>query len=126
MISFDNISHSYETEKIISNVSFNVQHNEVVSLLGPSGCGKTTLLRLAAGLETPDAGFIKLNEKIISSPGFVLPPEERGVGLVFQSYALFPHLTVKQNILFCLNDKTSGSVKKNYRFNEGTGYRKVF
>lgn len=66
MISFDNISHSYETEKIISNVSFNVQHNEVVSLLGPSGCGKTTLLRLAAGLETPDAGFIKLNEEIIS------------------------------------------------------------
>ena len=84
MISFDNISHSYETEKIISNVSFNVQHNEVVSLLGPSGCGKTTLLRLAAGLEIPDAGFIKLNEKIISSPGFVLPPEERGVVLVFQ------------------------------------------
>ena len=72
MISFDNISHSYETEKIISNVSFNVQHNEVVSLLGPSGCGKTTLLRLAAGLETPDAGLIKLNEKIISSPGFLI------------------------------------------------------
>ena len=111
MISFDNISHSYETEKIISNVSFNVQHNEVVSLLGPSGCGKTTLLRLAAGLETPDAGFIKLNEEIISSPGFVLPPEERGVGLVFQSYALFPHLTVKQNIMFGLNGKTSESAK---------------
>ena len=62
---------------------------------------------------------------IISSPGFVLPPEERGVGLVFQSYALFPHLTVKQNILFGLNDKTSGSVKTYQRFNEGIGYRRV-
>ncbi len=110
MISFDQISHSYGTDQVIFEVSFNIQSNEVVSLLGPSGCGKTTLLRLAAGLEKPKGGLIRLNEEVISSPDFVLSPEERGVGLVFQSYALFPHLTVTQNILFGLPQKSTKDV----------------
>ena len=110
MISFEHISHRYETAQTISDISFNIHSNEVVSLLGPSGCGKTTLLRLAAGLEKPDAGKIKLDGQIISSPDFVLSPEERGVGLVFQSYALFPHLTVTQNILFGLPRKSTKDV----------------
>ena len=62
MISFEHISHRYETAQIINDISFNIHSNEVVSLLGPSGCGKTTLLRLAAGLEMPDAGEIKLDD----------------------------------------------------------------
>lgn len=110
MISFEHISHRYETAQIINDISFNIHSNEVVSLLGPSGCGKTTLLRLAAGLEMPDAGEIKLDGRVISSPDFVLSPEDRGVGLVFQSYALFPHLTVMLNILFGLPRKSTQDV----------------
>ena len=89
MISFEHISHRYETSQIINDISFNIHSNEVVSLLGPSGCGKTTLLRLAAGLEMPDAGEIKLDGRVISSPDFILSPENRGVGLVFQSCLLY-------------------------------------
>ena len=107
MISFEHIFYQYQSSQTINDISFNIQSNEVVSLLGPSGCGKTTLLRLAAGLEKPQKGRIVLNENIISSPEFVLSPEERGVGLVFQSYALFPHLTVTQNILFGLPRKNT-------------------
>ncbi len=110
MISFDKISHRYDTEQVIFDISFNIQSNEVVSLLGPSGCGKTTLLRLAAGLEKPLGGQIRLDEKVISSPEFVLTPEKRGVGLVFQSYALFPHLTVTQNILFGVPKKPAKDI----------------
>ena len=87
MISFEHISHRYETTQIINDISFNIHSNEVVSLLGPSGCGKTTLLRLAAGLEMPDAGEIKLDGRVISSPDLFLSPDDSGVGLVFQSYA---------------------------------------
>ena len=110
MMSFQKISHRYGKEQVIFDVSFSIQPNEVVSLLGPSGCGKTTLLRLAAGLEKPDSGLIKFGEEVISSPEFVLSPEERGVGLVFQSYALFPHLTVTQNILFGLPQKSKNEL----------------
>ena len=76
---------------------------EVVSLLGPSGCGKTTLLRLASGIEKIQKGEIKLNNEIISSTNFHLDPEKRGIGYVFQDCALFPHLTILQNIFFGLN-----------------------
>ena len=74
----------------------------MVCLLGPSGCGKTTLLRLVAGFEEPDAGEIYLIKRLVSRPGLVVPPEQRHVGMVFQDYALFPHMTVSQNIQFGL------------------------
>ena len=74
----------------------------VVCLLGPSGCGKTTLLRLVAGFEEPDAGEIYLIKRLVSRPGLVVPPEQRHIGMVFQDYALFPHMTVSQNIQFGL------------------------
>ena len=76
---------------------------EVVSLLGPSGCGKTTLLRLASGIEKVQKGEIKLNNEVISSSKFHLNPEKRGIGYVFQDCALFPHLTILENIFFGLN-----------------------
>ena len=75
-------------------------------MLGPSGCGKTTILRIIAGLEIPDNGDVYLNEKQICGENIFVPPHLRNIGMVFQNYALFPHLTVKENILFGVKDKT--------------------
>ena len=104
-ISFESISHSYSDLPSVRDISFSLQKGEVVSLLGPSGCGKSTLLRLAAGLESPQKGKIIQDDTIISSPQFSLEPDKRGVGLVFQNYALFPHLTVLENVCYGLDGK---------------------
>ena len=104
-LSFDNISHAYRDMPSVSDVSFSLQKGEVISLLGPSGCGKSTLLRLAAGLESPQKGQIIQDDIIISSPSYALDPAKRGVGLVFQNYALFPHLTVLDNVCYGLSGK---------------------
>ncbi|MGB2302469.1 MAG: ATP-binding cassette domain-containing protein, partial [Candidatus Puniceispirillaceae bacterium] len=98
LVSFENIHHKYGKITSVEDISFQIQHGEIVSLLGPSGCGKTTMLRLAAGFETPSAGHITKNSIQISSPDEMLLPEHRNMGLVFQSYALFPHMTVEQNV----------------------------
>jgi iron(III) transport system ATP-binding protein len=82
-----------------------VERGEFVALLGPSGCGKTTLLRLIAGFEEPDAGEIKLHDEVVASTRSWTPPERRKVGMVFQDYALFPHLTVAENVGFGLARK---------------------
>ena len=87
---------------VLQDVSLRLEAGALVCLLGPSGCGKTTLLRLIAGFETPDAGTIHLGGQQVSRPGHVVAPEKRRIGMVFQDYALFPHLTVAQNILFGL------------------------
>ncbi len=86
----------------VDGLSLRVSEGEILALLGPSGCGKTTTLRLIAGLESPDAGTITLRGQIVAGPGRAVPPEERGVGIVFQDYALFPHLTVADNVAFGL------------------------
>ena len=112
MFEFEQVSHTYNKVKSVHNISLTIQAGEVVTLLGPSGCGKTTLLRLAAGLETPSQGIVRMDGNVISSPQFLLPPEQRGIGLVFQSYALFPHLTVIDNVTFGLKKKTSEAVRK--------------
>ena len=104
-LSFKNISHSYADMPSVEDVSFTIQAGEVVSLLGPSGCGKSTLLRLAAGLERPQKGEIIQNDTVISSPDYALDASLRGVGLVFQNYALFPHLTVLENVCYGLKGK---------------------
>ncbi len=87
---------------VIEDLSFQVGHKEVFAILGPSGCGKTTTLRLIAGFERPDSGEILLGGQAVASPSRWLPPEKRGVGIVFQDYALFPHLSVEQNVAFGL------------------------
>jgi len=79
-----------------------VEPAEFVCLLGQSGCGKTTLLKLAAGLELPNSGRIMINEQEVSGPGRFVPPEKRGVGLMFQDFALFPHLSILRNVMFGL------------------------
>lgn len=90
----------------VSSASFTVAAGELIALAGESGSGKTTLLRLIAGLERPDAGAITLQGRVLSTPSAVEEPERRGIGLVFQDHALFPHLTVEENIAFGLPKKT--------------------
>lgn len=87
---------------VVRGVELGVREGEILSVLGPSGCGKTTLLRLIAGFETPDRGEIRRNGEIISRTGWTLPPEQRHIGMVFQEYTLFPHLTVRENVQFGL------------------------
>ncbi|MBW8011197.1 MAG: ABC transporter ATP-binding protein [Chloroflexi bacterium] len=84
----------------IDDLNLSVHCNEIIALVGPSGCGKTTALRLIAGFEEPDAGNIKLDETMVANSHINIPPENRGVGMVFQDYALFPHLTVNENVSF--------------------------
>ena len=86
----------------VEGLNLELRSGELISLLGPSGCGKTTLLRLIAGFEQPQMGDIYLGDQQVSSPRIHVPPEQRQVGMVFQDYALFPHLTVAQNIAFGL------------------------
>jgi iron(III) transport system ATP-binding protein len=107
ILDLDGVSKSYGGETALSELSLSVGEGEVLALLGPSGCGKTTTLRLLAGLETPDAGRLRLRGEEIASAGSAAdsrPPEERDVGLVFQDFALFPHLTVAENVAFGLAD----------------------
>ena len=96
----------------VSDVDLEVEQGEVVGLLGPSGCGKTTTLRCIAGLETPSDGTIELAGRVVDSPTGRVPAEKRGVGMVFQSYALWPHMTVAKNVEFPLG-YTQSIAKKN-------------
>lgn len=96
----------------VNDVSFDLSDNEILALVGPSGCGKTTTLRLIAGLERPDAGVIQLGGRILASDAVFIPPEQRGMGMVFQDHALFPHLNVYDNIAFGLLGKPAAEIKK--------------
>nr|WP_221269737.1 ABC transporter ATP-binding protein [Deinococcus budaensis] len=103
ILDLQNLGKSYAPglPPVLDALDLQVAAGELVTLLGPSGCGKTTTLRLIAGLETPDTGHIRIAGREMTSPP--VPPERRGVGLVFQDYALFPHLTVLGNVLFGLH-----------------------
>jgi iron(III) transport system ATP-binding protein len=86
----------------VADLGLDIADNQFVTLLGPSGCGKTTTLRLIAGYIIPDAGTIRVGDRLVSSPERVVPPEERGMGMVFQNYAVWPHKTVFENVVFGL------------------------
>jgi iron(III) transport system ATP-binding protein len=88
---------------VVNHVSLSLKTGEILGLLGPSGCGKTTLLRLIAGFEQPQSGWLELSGRVIVQGMYSVPPEDRDIGMVFQDYALFPHLTVAQNVAFGLN-----------------------
>jgi iron(III) transport system ATP-binding protein len=94
------ISHGYAGAPVLTDVSLELQPGEVVCLLGPSGCGKSTLLRIAAGVERQQSGAVRVGGRTVSQGGLHLPPERRGIGLMFQDFALFPHLTVLENVAF--------------------------
>ncbi|GAC1346173.1 MAG: ABC transporter ATP-binding protein [Acetobacteraceae bacterium] len=98
----------------VDDVTFTVEAGEIVVLLGPSGCGKTTTLRSVAGLEHPTAGVIRIGGEVISAPaqGILLPPRRRNFGMVFQSYAVWPHMTVRQNVAYPLQRRGLSSSEK--------------
>lgn len=102
-LSFEGIHHAYDGgEQILSDISLSVEPGEVLCLLGPSGSGKTTLLRIAAGIEVQSAGRVLLNDREIAGDSIFVPPEQRSIGLVFQDFALFPHLSIIDNVRFGL------------------------
>jgi len=101
-LSFDAVSHAFGDVEAVRDVSFELQPGEIVCLLGPSGCGKTTLLRIAAGVERPQRGRVVLDGLEVAGPRAFRPPEARNVGLMFQDFALFPHLSIIENVSFGL------------------------
>jgi putative spermidine/putrescine transport system ATP-binding protein len=111
-IDVSNVAKSYGASRAVDNVSFTVKQGEVLSLLGPSGCGKTTIMRMIAGLITPDAGDIRIQNRSMNG----VPVHRRNVGMLFQNYALFPHLTIAGNVAFGLEMR---------RFSKGEVYKRV-
>jgi iron(III) transport system ATP-binding protein len=120
----ENISKSYGKHvNALSDISFELTQGKVMFVLGNSGGGKSTLLRLIAGYEFPDAGGIKKDGVLISNHNYLLPPQKRKIGMIFQDYALFPHLTVDQNIRFGY-DKNSAQheLKELYELTQLSGF----
>lgn len=117
-IEIDRLSFIYKNskEKTIDDFTINIEKGEIISILGESGSGKSTVLRLISGLEVPNSGLIKIDNKIIADDKTFILPEKRGIGMVFQDYALFPHMTVENNIKFGLKGLTKK--EKNTSLNE--------
>ncbi|WP_313235461.1 ABC transporter ATP-binding protein [Sporosarcina ureae] len=113
-VNIQNLSFRYSKKQppVIDRFSFTIEKGEIVGIVGASGSGKSTLLRLLAGLEDPTAGSIELNSRLIVGDNTYIEAEKRGVGMVFQNYALFPHLTVSENICFGLHKLKRPEKKK--------------
>ncbi len=103
LLEVENLRHAYGEQEVVRGLTFSLLPGAIGCLLGPSGCGKTTVLRCIAGFEPVREGEIRLKGRTVSAPGMVLPPEKRRIGMVFQDYALFPHLSVAANIAFGLH-----------------------
>jgi len=101
-LTFEHVGRHYRGAAVLEDVTLDIQPGEILCLLGPSGCGKTTLLRLAAGVERPTSGRILIDKQEVAGPNRFVPPERRGVGLMFQDFALFPHLSIIDNVAFGL------------------------
>jgi iron(III) transport system ATP-binding protein len=110
-----NITRAFGGRAVVRDVSLTVMPGQVTCLLGPSGCGKSTTLRIIAGVDRPDTGEIRIDGKVISNPAIFVPPEKRGTGLMFQDFALFPHLSVFDNVAFGL---TGSRTEKRLRVRE--------
>ncbi|MEZ5924837.1 MAG: ABC transporter ATP-binding protein [Hyphomicrobiaceae bacterium] len=111
-LTFESVSRRYDTMLALDRVSLAIRPSEVAAILGPSGCGKTTLLRIAAGIEKPSGGRVLLDGLEVAGPERFVPPEKRNVGLMFQDFALFPHLTLLQNVAFGLRSLPRAEAKR--------------
>ena len=101
-ISLIGVSYAFGANTVLNQIDLHIEPGSVVALLGPSGCGKSTLLRLLAGLTQPAQGEIHFGDRLVAKTGWALSPEARDIGMVFQDYALWPHMTVAQNVMFPL------------------------
>jgi iron(III) transport system ATP-binding protein len=118
-IELDRVSKTFGERIALDDLSLQIQKAERLVLFGPSGCGKTTVLRLVAGLEVPDQGEIRIADRIVAGSGRnLVPPEKRNVGMVFQDLALWPHMTVQQNLMFGLNARSVPKREANLRVRE--------
>ena len=97
-IQLSNVSKSYGSSRVLHDIDLRIDDGELVVLVGPSGCGKSTLLRMICGLEDITAGELRIDDQVVND----LPPAQRGIAMVFQSYALYPHMTVRANMAFGL------------------------
>jgi ABC-type Fe3+/spermidine/putrescine transport system ATPase subunit len=107
-----NVSRTFGGFTAVDKLNLTLREGELVSLLGPSGCGKTTTLRMIAGFITPTEGTIELDGRVISSPQSSLPPEKRGMSMIFQSYAIWPNMTVEENVAFGLKLQKAPDAKR--------------
>ncbi|WP_078544022.1 ABC transporter ATP-binding protein [Litchfieldia alkalitelluris] len=114
IVQIEKLRYQYKksSEPTIKDFSLKIEQGEIVAILGESGSGKSTVLRLIAGLETPKSGIISINGKTMVDHQTFTPPEKRGIGMVFQDYALFPHMTVEKNIKFGLRHMTRKKKKE--------------
>jgi iron(III) transport system ATP-binding protein len=104
-VSIRGLSKHFAEATAVDDVNLDIADGEFISLLGPSGCGKTTTLRLLAGFLQPDGGEIRVGDEVVSSPSLLVPPERRNMSMIFQSYAVWPHMTVAQNVAYGLKFK---------------------
>jgi len=110
-LTLSGISRQFGTVRAVDDISLDVQPGEIICLVGHSGCGKTSLLRIIAGIDAPDEGQLTMGGKMLVSSSIFVEPEKRNIGVVFQDYALFPHLTVKENVLFGLRKMRKDEAK---------------
>src|SRR5882762_6062088 len=115
VVELEALTKFFGTAAAVDDLTLTVAHGSLCCLLGPSGCGKTTTLRLVAGFIDPDAGEIRVGGKVISSPKGVVPPERRQMSMIFQSYAVWPHMTVRQNVAYGLKMKSMPQAERDAR-----------
>ncbi|MFH1220208.1 MAG: ABC transporter ATP-binding protein [Candidatus Eisenbacteria bacterium] len=115
MLTIRNLTKRFDRTLVVDNVSLSCEKGETLAVLGPSGCGKTTLLRLIAGFERPDEGEILINGEVASTPDEIMPPSKRHLGMIFQDLALWPHMTVRENVEFGLTGNSAGRAQNAHK-----------
>ncbi|MEL7580427.1 ABC transporter ATP-binding protein [Pseudoalteromonas sp. D15MCD-2] len=106
------LAYQYNATQVLSELNLNVEQDEIVCLLGASGCGKTTTLKAIAGILQPEQGYMSIDSKVVNDSGLFVAPERRNIGMMFQDYALFPHLTVSDNIAFGLSNMSKAQKRE--------------
>ena len=117
-ITLQEVSFAFAETPILDRFTLHIEPGRIVALLGPSGCGKSTLLRLLAGLSVPASGEIRFGDRLVARAGWGLPPEQRDIGMVFQDYALWPHMSVAQNVAFPLRMRGVSRSERERRVSE--------